>query len=246
MHKYTYTYDIHSIRYIMCKTSMPRMTSWHKGTKKILILPMLSQSFFHFSFLYFLLWSLDLWYVTPPKQIRKPNMWLFAVHRSNTHSNSQYIKLQQSQKRQEFNTTSATFSKPWQLQQTDPLFGTSPAYCYQGFDNPVEGKLGTVAASHFCDTLHSKERGSTSSQTLCLREAPGALGILHAMQCKSNSVWMLRRITDQTSGLWWGESTSGRQTLHLKQLKEELYTLCSYRAGLHPTVALFLVSPCAN
>lgn len=40
----------------------------------------------------------------------------------------------------------------------------------------------------------TRRRGAAPAlQTLCLTEAPVALGVLHAMQCKSNSVCMLRR-----------------------------------------------------
>lgn len=192
-----------------CKTSMLMMTFWLKGTKKTLILPTLSQSFSSFLFLYFLFWSLDQHeYETPPKQIRNPNMLLFIVlllftmHWSNTHCNLLTIA-----------KSTVITKKGKNLTQRVPP-SVNPGSCnkwipFLGHHQPTIIEVLTTLWKLSWElwlqvtsvTPCTWRRGAPPAlQTLCLREAPVALGVLHARQCKSNSVWMLRK--NNWSNFW--------------------------------------------
>lgn len=99
----------------------------------------------------------------------------------------------------------------------DPLFGTSPAYHpHWGFANP----MGTLLELQLPATSLTPctWRGAPSAlQTLCLRGASAALGVLHARLYKSSSLWMLGRNDWTFRLLWWRGSTLGRSILHLKE-----------------------------
>lgn len=177
---------------------MLMMTFWLKGTKKTLILPTLSQSFSPFLFFIFFF---DLWinseYVTPPKPIRKPNMLLFTVlllftvHWSNTHSNLFTI----------LKTTAITQKKGRNLTQLVPP-SVNPGSCnkwilFLGHHQPTTIEVLTTLWKLSWElwllvtsvTPCTCRRGAPLAlQTLCLRDAPVALGVFHARQCKSNSV----------------------------------------------------------